>query len=121
STLFLYWSFSLIDVDTLLPMAVDCLHGLHSGAQIQNQATADFQTRSHQVSQRLTERSGIQRCYAIARRSNFDICRRVVNRQCTQLELADANLGLNALQIISVSRSTIGVGVRARHARNAQT
>ncbi len=41
---FLYGSVSLIDVDTLLPMEVDCLLGCRSRAQIRNQAPANPQT-----------------------------------------------------------------------------
>src|SRR5206468_4125597 len=35
---FLYWSFSCIDVDTLLAVAVDCLLPHHGGASIQSRA-----------------------------------------------------------------------------------
>src|SRR5579859_2422291 len=35
---FLYWSFSFIDVDTLLAVAVDCLLPRHGGASIQSRA-----------------------------------------------------------------------------------
>src|SRR5438876_5579409 len=35
---FLYWSFSFIDVDTLLAVAVDCLLPHHGGASIQSRA-----------------------------------------------------------------------------------
>src|ERR1044071_463956 len=38
---FLYWSFSLIDVDTLLAVAVDCLLPHHGGTSIQSRADSN--------------------------------------------------------------------------------
>src|SRR5438309_6249633 len=43
---FLYWSFSFIDVDTLLAVAVDCLLPHHSGAQFKAVLIATHQMRS---------------------------------------------------------------------------
>src|SRR5215472_13490777 len=43
---FLYWSFSFIDVDTLPPVAVDCLLPHHGGASIQAVLIATPQMRS---------------------------------------------------------------------------
>src|SRR5215469_2387922 len=43
---FLYWSFSFIDLDTLLAVAVDCLLPHHGGASIQSHAYTTPQVRS---------------------------------------------------------------------------